>query len=57
MSAGLQTSLLDLFDLNVNYSYNKMKFDNPDSDYEAGFNTPENRVNITLGSTKLADNF
>jgi len=57
VSAGLQTSLLDLFDLNVNYSYNKMKFDNPDSDYEAGFNTPENRVNITLGSTKLADNF
>ena len=44
VSAGLQTSLLDLFDLNVNYSYNKMKFDNPDSDYEAGFNTPENRA-------------
>jgi len=57
VSAGLQTSLLDLFDLNVNYSYNKMKFENPDSDYEAGFNTPENRVNISLGSTKLAENF
>ena len=31
-----------------------MEFDNPNTDYEAGFNTPENRAVITLGSTKLA---
>ena len=57
ISAGLETSVLNLFDLNMSYSYNKMKFDNPDSDYESGFNTPENRAVVSLGSTKLADNF
>ncbi len=57
VSAGLETSLMNLFDLSMTYSYNKMEFDNPNTDYEAGFNTPENRAVITLGSTKLADNF
>ena len=41
----------------MSYSYNKMEFDNPNADFEAGFNTPENRAVVTLGSTKLADNF
>ena len=54
VSAGLETSVLDIFDLSMTYSYNKMEFDNPNTDYEAGFNTPENRAVITLGSTKLA---
>ena len=57
ISAGLETSVLDIFDLNMSYSYNKMEFDNPNADFEAGFNTPENRAVVTLGSTKLADNF
>jgi iron complex outermembrane receptor protein len=57
VSAGLETSVLDIFDLSMTYSYNKMEFDNPNTDYEAGFNTPENRAVITLGSTKLGDNF
>jgi len=57
LSAGLETQLLKIFDLNMTYSYNKMKFDNPDSDYEAGFNTPQTRIVFTLGSTKIADNF
>ena len=34
-----------------------MDFANSNSDFEAGFNTPENRAVMTLGSTKLADNF
>jgi iron complex outermembrane recepter protein len=57
VSAGLETQVLDVFDLNISYSYNKMKFDNPNSDYEAGFNTPQTRAVVTFGSTKLAENF
>jgi iron complex outermembrane receptor protein len=57
VSAGFETSILNTFDLSGTYSYNKMEFDNPDTDYEAGFNTPENRVVLTLGSAKLANNF
>jgi outer membrane receptor for ferrienterochelin and colicin len=57
ISAGLETSLMDLFDLSMTYSYNKMDFNNSNSGFEPSFNTPENRANITLGSTKLADNF
>ena len=34
-----------------------MKFNNPDSGYEAGFNTPQTRVVVTFGSTELAENF
>lgn len=57
VSAGFETSILNTFDLSGTYSYNKMEFDNPNTDYEAGFNTPENRVVLTLGSAKLANNF
>lgn len=57
VSAGFETSILNTFDLSGTYSYNKMEFDNPNTDYEAGFNTPENRVVLTLGSAKLAENF
>ena len=57
LSAGLETQFLNIFDLNMTYSYNKMKFDNPNTDYEAGFNTPQTRIVFTLGSTKVADNF
>ena len=57
ISASLETSVLNTFDLSMSYSYNKMEFDTTNSDYEAGFNTPENRAVITLGSTKLAENF
>ncbi|MDB0043228.1 TonB-dependent receptor, partial [Flavobacteriaceae bacterium] len=57
VSAGFETSILNIFDLSGTYSYNKMEFDNPNTDYEAGFNTPENRVVLTLGSAKLANNF
>ena len=57
ISASLETSVLNTFDLSMSYSYNKMEFDTTNSDYEAGFNTPENRAVVTLGSTKLAENF
>ena len=35
ISAGLETEVFDKFDLNMTYSYNKMKFNNPDSGYES----------------------
>jgi hypothetical protein len=57
ISAGLETSLLNVFDLNMTYSYNKLDYAATNPDYEPGFNTPENRAVISLGSTKLAENF
>jgi outer membrane receptor for ferrienterochelin and colicin len=57
LSAGFETKILNTFDLSGTYSYNKIKFDNTNSDYESGFNTPENRVVLTLGSAQLAENF
>jgi outer membrane receptor protein involved in Fe transport len=57
ISAGLETSLLDVFDLNMTYSYNKLDYAATNPDYEPGFNTPENRAVVSLGSTKLAENF
>ena len=57
VTAGFETSLFKLFDFSAIYEYNEMDFDNPDSDFEPGFNTPENKYKVSLGSTKLAENF
>ena len=57
VSAGIETQFLKVFDLNMSYSYNKMDFDNSNTDFEAGFNTPQTRIVMSLGSTKIADNF
>ena len=57
VSAGFETELFKTYDVSITGSYNKMKFKDPLSTYEAGFNTPQTRVNVTLGSTKLAKNF
>ena len=57
VSLGFETAMFKIYDVNITAGYNKMKFDNPDSDYEAGFNTPQTRVKVSLGSTKLAENF
>jgi outer membrane receptor protein involved in Fe transport len=56
VSGSFETSLFDTYDLNVTSSFNKMEFDDPTSDYEAGFNTPSTRVRVSLGSDKLAEN-
>jgi outer membrane receptor protein involved in Fe transport len=57
-SVGLETALLKVFDLNVTASYNKMLFERAlDPDFEPGFNTPQTRVKVSLGSMKLAENF
>ena len=57
VSAGFETNILNTFDFSGTYSYNKIDFANTNTDYESGFNTPENRVVLTLGSAKLAENF
>lgn len=57
ISGSFETSLFKLYDLNVTSSFNKMEFDDPTSDYEAGFNTPQTRVRVSLGSAKIAENF
>ncbi|MAR26144.1 MAG: hypothetical protein CMC50_01790, partial [Flavobacteriaceae bacterium] len=57
VSAGFETQLFNLFDFSAIYEYNEMDFDNPDSDFEPGFNTPENKYKFSFGSTKLAENF
>jgi iron complex outermembrane receptor protein len=57
-SIGINTKVLNGFDLAVNYTHAKFEFDqaaNPD--FEAGFNTPENKVKIQFGKTDLFKNF
>jgi outer membrane receptor for ferrienterochelin and colicin len=57
VSAGFETTLMNIFDLSSTFSYNEMYFGESSSDYESGFNTPKRRVVVTLGSSKLAENF
>ena len=57
LTVGLETNLFKIYDLNISTSYNKMKFATFGSDYKSYFNTPQTRVKIALGSTKLAKNF
>ena len=57
VTLGLETNLFEIYDLNISTSYNKMKFDTFGSDFKSYFNTPQTRIKIALGSTKLAKNF
>ncbi|MEO9571855.1 MAG: TonB-dependent receptor [Polaribacter sp.] len=55
---GLNTKVLDGFNLGINYTLAKFDFDqaaNPD--FEAGFNTPEHKVKIEFGKRELFKNF
>ena len=57
-SIGLNTKVLNGFDLGVNYTYAKFDFDQAsDPDFEAGFNTPEHKVKLQFGKTNLFKNF
>lgn len=57
-SIGLTTKILNGFDLGVNYTYARFEFDQAsDPDFEAGFNTPENKVKVQFGKTDLFKNF
>ena len=57
-SIGLNTKILNGFDLGLNYTYAKFDFDQAsDPDFEAGFNTPEHKVKVQFGNTELFKNF
>jgi len=54
---GLNTTVLNGFNLGLNYTLAKFEFDqaaNPD--FEAGFNTPEHKVKLQFGKTNLFKN-
>ena len=56
-SLGLNTKFGD-FDFGLNYTYAKLDFDQAsDPDFQAGFNTPEHKVKVSFGNTKLFENF
>lgn len=56
-SIGITSKLFNVFDVGVNYTYAKFDFNqSSDPDYEAGFNTPENKVKVSFGSTNLIEN-
>lgn len=56
-SIGLSTKV-GKFDIGANYTYAKFEFDQTtDPDYDAGFNTPEHKAKLSLGSEELFKNF
>ena len=57
-SIGLNTKILNGFNIGLNYTYAKFDFDqSTDPDFEAGFNTPEHKVKVQFGKTDLFENF
>ena len=56
-SIGLSTKVAGNYSLGLSYTYAKFDFDQAsDPDYEAGFNTPENKVKFSIGNTELIEN-
>ncbi len=54
---GLTYNLPRNFQINANYNYATFSEDsNPDENFRAGFNTPENKFSVGLSSRKLAKN-
>ncbi|MGB3606762.1 MAG: TonB-dependent receptor [Psychroserpens sp.] len=57
-SIGLETKILNGFDIGINYTYAKLDFDQTeDPDFETSFNTPEHKVKASFGKTDLFNNF
>jgi outer membrane cobalamin receptor len=55
---GLAKKVYKDFEVSVNYNYAQFEFDQAkDPSFEAGFNTPKNRVKASLGNEKLFKNF
>ena len=52
---GLNTKVLDGFNVGLNYTYSKIDLDES-SDFEAGFNTPEHKVKFQFGKTNVIKN-
>jgi len=54
---GLNAKIWKKLDLGVNYTLAKFDFDQEsDPDFSAGFNTPEHKFNVSLGSAKIIGN-
>lgn len=53
---GLNTKVLDGFNVGLNYTYSKIDLDEA-ADFEAGFNTPEHKFKMQFGKTNLFKNF
>jgi len=57
-SFGISSRIFKDYSLGLSYTYAKFDFDqDSDPDYEAGFNTPENKFKISLGNPNFAKNF
>ena len=55
---GLSTKVFNGFNVGVNYTWSKFKFDQAsDPDFEAGFNTPEHKVKAQFGHPNVFKNF
>jgi outer membrane receptor protein involved in Fe transport len=55
---GVNTTILNGFNLGLNYTYAKFDFDQAsDPGFEAGFNTPEHKVKLQFGKRNLFKNF
>ena len=56
-SIGISTKLFGNYSFGLNYTLSKFDFDQAtDPDYEAGFNTPENKVKFSVGNPELIEN-
>ena len=56
-SIGATAKIFGTYDFGLSYTYAKFDFDQAtDPDYEAGFNTPENKVKFSIGNTAIAEN-
>jgi iron complex outermembrane recepter protein len=56
-SIGITGKIFEKYNVGASYTYAKFDFDqSTDPDYEAGFNTPENKVKLSFGSTNVIEN-
>ncbi|MCF6169090.1 TonB-dependent receptor [Lutibacter sp.] len=54
---GLTTKVFGGYSFGINYTYAKLDFNQAsDPDYEAGFNTPENKVKVSFGNASVTEN-
>ncbi|MBT8318026.1 TonB-dependent receptor [Lutibacter sp.] len=56
-SIGATAKIFGNYDFGLSYTFAKFDFDQAsDPDYEAGFNTPENKVKFSIGNTEIVEN-
>jgi iron complex outermembrane receptor protein len=57
-SIGVETRILNGFDIGLSYTYAKLDFDQTeDPDFETSFNTPEHKVKASFGKNNVVKNF